>query len=151
MTGPRSSVWPLALAVAVIVALSLAGRWLRSGGRARCALDGLKINPLYQVRIEDDAGVSRHFCCLRCAERWLALAGARPRAVHVTDEASGDEIDAGSAWFVTSPVTTNPITRNRIHAFRDRADAEGHARDFRGALLAGAKRPLQIRPYPDRN
>jgi hypothetical protein len=74
---------------------------------------------------------------------WLARQGARPREVYVTDEASGAEIDAASAYFVRSLVVTTPTTGNRVHAFRDRADAERHAEVAHGTLLNGTERPLQ--------
>jgi hypothetical protein len=150
MTGGKSSLALLAAGVALVVGLPLAARWLRTRDSGRCALDGLKVEALYQVRVVDAGGASRRFCCVRCAERWLAL-GREAAAVYITDEATGDEVEAGSAWFVVSPVATNPITRNRVHAFRDRADAEAHARDFHGLVLSPADRPLRAKPYPDRN
>src|SRR5262249_36785541 len=72
----------------------------------------------------------------------------RPRAVYVTDEASGAEIDSGSAFFVRSAVVTNPVTRNRVHTFRDRADAEDHARAYEGEALTGVRRPFSFQTDP---
>src|SRR5262245_25314533 len=143
MTRAASTRWLLAVALAVVVGLPLVGRWLRPRDTVRCALDGLKVEPLYQVNVVDHAGTSRAFCCVRCAERWLALRDGKPAAVYVTDEGSGQGIDASDAWFVWSTVPTNPITRNRVHVFRDRADAEEHARAFHGTLLSKDERPFR--------
>jgi hypothetical protein len=136
--------WSLAGFVASVAMLSveLAGNGAFSSGDARCELDGLKIEPLYRVRVVDGAGVSHVFCGVRCARRWIDRQGDRPRAVYVTDEASGEEIEAAAAHFVQSGVSTNPITGNHVHAFRDRQRAEEHARAFRGLLLTGADRPF---------
>jgi hypothetical protein len=150
--------WSLVLAgLAVIVGLPLAGSWLRRHTEPRCALDGLKIEPLYRARVVDRANGSHDFCCVRCAAFWLArqekdketrkhpdteTRTQRPDVVYVTDEASGEEIDSQSAHFVYSAVVTNPITGNHVHVFRNRADAEHHVGVFGGWALTGAERPL---------
>jgi hypothetical protein len=90
----------------------------------------------------DRAGGSHVFCCVRCAGRWLARQAERPAAAYVTDEASREEIDAASAFFVQSTVVTNPVTGNRTHVFRSPADAEEHARLYAGWLLTGEERPF---------
>jgi hypothetical protein len=132
----------------VVVGLPLAGTWARRGGGPRCELSGLAIQPLYQVRVVDHAGASHRFCCARCAARWLARQEDAPRAVYVTDEAHGAEIDCREAFFVRSTVVTNPVTGNRIHAFRDRADAGEHARAYSGAVLTGVERPFSFQTDP---
>jgi hypothetical protein len=132
----------------VVVGLPLAGTWARRHAAPRCELDGQWIEPTYQVRVVDGAGRSHRFCCVRCARRWLGRQDEAPAAVYVTDEAGGGEVDARSATFVRSKVVTNAVTGNRVHAFRDRADAEEHARDRGGTLLEGVSRPFE--PEPDR-
>lgn len=131
--------------LALIVGVPLAGKWARRHQAPRCELDGLPVEPLYRVRVVDQAGASHEFCCARCARRWLRRQGNPPATVFVTDEMGGGELDAASAWFVQSPVVTNPVTGNRLHAFRDRAAAEEHARAFDGDLLTGGERPFQKR------
>ena len=149
--SPRSRLLLVLAGLLVVVGLPLAGKWARRGAGPRCELNGLAIQPLYQVRVVDRAGASHRFCCARCAARWLARQEDRPRAVYVTDEAGGAEIDCRAAWFVRSTVVTNPITGNRIHAFRGRADAEEHARAYNGEVLTGVERPFsfQTDPAPD--
>jgi hypothetical protein len=66
--------------------------------------------------------------------------------VLVTDEATGRALPAASAWFVRSAVTTTPVTGNRIHAFRNQADADKHAETFRGTVLVGQELPFPISP-----
>ena len=132
-----------ALAALVLLALvPLAARWLRRESPGRCALDGAAVVPLYRVRICDSVGEYRSFCCVRCAELWLARQSAPPQTIRVTDEASGQEIDAKAAVFVRSLVVTTPTTGNRIHAFASRAAAEQHADVASGRVLGGSKRPF---------
>jgi hypothetical protein len=128
-----------------VVGLALVGTWARRSGAGTCALDGQKLERRYQVRIVDDQGRSQSFCCLRCAELWLAARSGSLRTVYVTDEVSEQEIEAGQAWFVRSSVVTRPTTGNRVHAFRDRPDAERHAEHAHGILLLGADRPFADR------
>jgi len=132
------------LVLAVVVGLPLAGWWVRRDAPPRCALDGLDIEPRYRVRVADSAGGSYQFCCTRCAERWLARQPGAPETVIVTDEKSNEEINARAAHFVRSPVVTNRVTGNRVHAFRDQADADAHIRQFGGWLLVGDERPFGI-------
>ncbi len=134
--------WLLGLAgVLLVVGLPFIGKWSRRDLGPRCELSGLRIEPLYQVRVVDRAGSSHRFCCNRCATRWLTSSGIEPEAVYMTDEAGGGEIDAREAYFVDSRVVTNRVTENRTHTFRVKTDAEAHARTFSGSLLEGADRP----------
>jgi hypothetical protein len=125
----------------VVVGLPLAGHWARRSLVPRCALDGTRIEPLYRVRMQDSAGASHEFCCIRCALLWLER-GHNPQSIWVTDEVTGAEVDAGSACFVSSAIVTMPTTGNDVHAFGNPQDAAQHARVFRGALLTGADRPF---------
>ena len=83
------------------------------------------------------------FCCVRCAEIWLRGQPSPPRAVLVTDEESGEELDASAAWYVRSSVVTTPATGNRVHVFRSRADAERHADAYGGTVLARSEAPFR--------
>jgi hypothetical protein len=143
MKGARSWALLLLAGALLVVGLPLAGKWARRHDGPRCELDGLKIEPLYRVRVVDAGGADHLFCCVRCARRWAERQADSPRAVYVTDEAGGREVEAGAAYFVQSLVVTNPVTGNRVHAFRDRADADAHARAFRGAVLTGEERPFR--------
>jgi hypothetical protein len=136
--------WSLAGLVVAVAVLSadLAGEWARPADAAYCEQSGLKIEPLYRVRVVDGAGGEHRFCCVQCASRWVARQPGQPRAVYVTDEVGGEEFEAGMGFFVRSTVVTNPVTGNAVHAFLHRADAESHARAFRGVLLTGADRPF---------
>lgn len=125
----------------VVVSLAVAGVELRRSGPGRCSLDGAPIEPLYRVRLVDQDGRDHRFCCVRCAQIWMA-SSAEPAAVFVTDEASGVEIPASVAWYVRSSVITQQSTRNRIHCFKDRGDAERHSGSARGRLLDGGDRPF---------
>jgi hypothetical protein len=141
MTVRAASWLCLFLGLAAMVGLPVLGRLARRTDTG-CALDGAKIDPAYRVEVVDADGQTHAFCCVRCAEIWLRHRAAPPRAVRVTDEVSGEPVDAASAWFVRSSVVTRPATGNRVHAFRSRADAEKHAATFAGVVLEPAQRPL---------
>jgi hypothetical protein len=103
--------------------------------------------PRYRVRIVDAAGDSHQFCCIRCAELWLNNHTAEARLVFVTDEVSAEEIEATAATYVRSLITTMPATGNRLHAFRDPADAGKHAAQWQGTILTPAERPFASVSY----
>jgi hypothetical protein len=132
----------IALVCGSVLGLPFLGTWLRQTPLDHCALDGAAIVPCYRVRIEDSAGRSYNFCCVHCAQMWLEGKSSRVRMIHVTDEATGGELDAEKAVFVRSLVVTTPTTGNRIHVFLERADAEQHAEKCRGTILSGHDRPF---------
>jgi len=135
--------WLIALAVVGLAAvLPLLGHWARPIPPDRCRLDGLAIEPLYRVRIEDAMGNNFAFCSIPCAQLWLKRQKQPPRAIFVVDEATGREIDASTAVFVRSSVVTGSSTPNRIHVFAAREDAERHAYRARGRVLSDSERPF---------
>lgn len=138
------SPWWLSLAgLMLLMGVAVLGRWLRPGAENRCALDGGTLEPLYQIRIVDGQGASHLFCCVRCAELWLVRQPTAPAVIWATDEAGGGELEISKAYFVRSGIVTTPTTGNRIHVFKNRGDAEIHARENRGKLLQGEERPFK--------
>ncbi len=129
----------------LVVGLPIAGSLVRRQSADRCALDGSAIDPALKVRIVDDQGESRPFCCIQCAVWWLERQTHEPKSIWVTDESSGQEINAGTAIFVRSTVVTMPTTGNRIHAFGQLTDAERHAEAARGTVLSQAEGPFRAR------
>jgi hypothetical protein len=115
------------------------------GRQQGCALDAFRIEPIYRVSIVDDQNHARESCCVRCAEFWLDRQANQPRGIYLTDEASGEEIEAGRAFFVRSSVITKPTTGNRIHVFQQRGNAEKHAAKFGGMVLPESERPFGAR------
>jgi hypothetical protein len=134
--------WALTLGALTVVGLPVLGTWSRRNRLPRCDLDGAAIEPIYAVEIVDAHGENHEFCCLLCAEFWLKGEANPPREVRVVDEVSGGSIAAEAAHFVRSAVVTNRATGNRVHVFRQRADAETHARTRGGKLLTGGQRPF---------
>lgn len=126
----------------LVVGLPLAGWWLRQDSEPRCAFDGLTIQPAFQVRVVDQEEQSHRFCGVRCARLWLTRQESTPEEIRVTDEVSGEEIDARFAHFAQSAVLTDAISGNRIHVFGDEAAAEEHARSFQGWVLTDEERPF---------
>ena len=138
----RRAPWIVALvAVAVAVCLPVAAHWLRGPPPSGCALDGATIDPAYRVTVVDERGEAHPFCCLRCAQLWLA-SQPPPRSIAVTDEVSGEQLDAAAAFYVRSMRVTTPAVGNRIHVFRSLSDAEKHAAAQGGTVLTGADRPF---------
>lgn len=136
--------WPAGLAgLVVVTALAVAAHWARRQAQPGCDLDGGRIVPDYRVEIIDAGGRRHTFCCLRCAAIWLKHEPAGSRSITVVDEASGQSLDAGSAWYVRSSVVTTPATGNRVHVFLSRADAERHADKFRGTVLLASENPFR--------
>ena len=137
--------WFASFLVAVsAVVLPLAGTWSRRQKLPQCAFDGVAIVPIYRVEIVAANGERRRFCCIRCAEHWLANEPSRPIAIDVTDEVTGQALDASQAYYVRSSVVTNTVTGNRVHVFSEQHDADEHAAQFRGRLIEGEERPLQL-------
>ena len=105
------------------------------GGALRCAYDGTKINPLYEVEayLSDSTVVS--FCSIYCATRWLQ--GNKDRVIYFTviDEVTGQKFDSSLAHFVESDVVTVREVKNRIHAFYVKEDALKHAEQFNGKAI----------------
>jgi hypothetical protein len=143
--GKATWVWA-ALGLVVAAGLPLAGKLLRCESFPRCALDGEEVGPIFRVRIVDAEGRSHLFCCLRCAELWQRRQLTQARAVYVTDEKSGGEVDLKSAYFVRSRVAVPTSTGNRVHVFARRADAEKHAATHGGRLLEPAETPFHETP-----
>lgn len=139
----RGRVVPAALALACVAALPLLADSLRRGAE-RCAFDGVRIAAPPDARVILRDGTVRAFCCVRCADRWVAVHHA-PAVVRVTDGPTGGEIDAASAWFVRSLATWGGGAPDSIRAFARRGDAERHVRAYGGRLLQGADRPFGAR------
>ena len=140
--------WGL-LGLVVVIGLPLAGWQARRTARSGCTLDGTTIDPAYRVEVVEDDGHAYDFCCPRCAVIWLGQQPTPPAAIKVTDETSGALIDASVAWYVRSSIVTVPNTGNRLHAFRDRADAERHAGSFQGAVLPTSENLFHWPPAHD--
>jgi len=139
--------WIIHIAALLVAAgVPFLARWARRSGGGRCALDGVRIDPVYRVQVRAE-NADRSFCCIWCGETWLARTAAadqrrRKPEVTVTGEDTGEPLDADHALYVRSLVVTTPTTNNRIHAFSSRAAALRHAESAGGELLTGASRPF---------
>ena len=127
----------------LIFGLPLAARLSRRGEQGRCALDGAAIEPRFRVRLVNARGVNRTFCSLTCLANWLSHE-TDIVDLYLTDEQSGREIDAESAWLVRSSVITHPASGNKIHCFARREDALRHAGIARGQLLTEIEKPWRV-------
>ncbi len=126
---------------------------------ATCSLDGSRIEPLYEVTIiQKDRSTSR-FSCVLSARIWLGENSDQVFSIQVTDEITGQKIAAKDAYYVVSELITIPHTGNKIHVFARKAEAELHARQFKGKLVkepfrTHRKKPVKLASYkpgaPDR-
>jgi len=119
---------------------------------SRCSLDGSRIQPLYEVIIVlRDKSIHR-FSSIISARIWFRENNEQVSTILVTDEATGEKIDAGQAFYAESEVLTTPHTRNKIHVFGRREAAKLHAFEFKGKLVvnpfkAEERKPVQLVKY----
>ncbi len=131
----RATLGCLTLWFAFILGLSLFSRWQAiDSHRARCRLDGIRIDPIYRVDLLVDNRVQASFCCVKCAAAWPEI----PRGAHwqVRDEVSGEVLDASAAYFVEGPPLTVPSRQESIHTFRRLWNALDHIGRHGGNLVS---------------
>ena len=113
---------------------------------SRCSLDGSRIQPLYEVIIVVQDKSIHRFSSIISARIWFRENCEQISTILVTDEATGEKIDAGQAFYAESEVITTPHTRNKIHVFGQREAAELHALKFSGKLVKNPFRAMKRRP-----
>lgn len=108
----------------------------------RCSLDGIRIDPAYEVIIIQEGETTYSFSCVLSAQLWLKGNSEPISSIWVTDETTGEKMRAEAAYYVESNVITTPHIGNRIHAFSHEKAAELHAKQYRGKFI---KNPLKVR------
>ena len=134
------------LITALIVAASISALVVvlqHRSSSTRCSLDGIGIDPLYEVTIIQEGKTSYSFSCVLSAQLWLKGNSEPISSIWVTDETTGEKIRAELAYYVESRVITTPHIGNRIHAFSHEKAAELHAQQYKGKFV---KNPLKVRP-----
>jgi len=112
----------------------------------KCSLDGVRIDPLYEVTIIQEGETSYSFSCILSAQIWLMEKSEPLSSIWVTDEMTGEKIKAELAYYVESDTITTPHTGNRIHVFAKKTEAESHAQEFKGKIVKNPLRVQQRRP-----
>jgi hypothetical protein len=112
----------------------------------RCSLDGSRIEPLYEVVVSPGERQLRRFSCVRSAQIWLAENRARVSSVWVTDEETGEKLEAEQAYYVVSGLITTPHTGNRIHVFAKEKTARAHAGQYGGRIIHNPLRVPLVQP-----
>ena len=147
---------------ALIIAASISsfvGIFQNHSSPLRCSLDGVLIDPLYEVTIIRKDNTPTNFSCILSARIWLIENSGRLFSIWVTDEATGKKIRAELAYYVESDVITTPHTGDRIHAFAQETAANLHVQQYAGKFVENPFRCPQQRqvkrvecaPYsPDR-
>jgi hypothetical protein len=130
---------------AALLALALPSRiGVRVAATERCALDGAAIEPIRRVDLMQELAVRASFCSIACAREWPE----RPAGSfwQVRDEISGRPIDAERATFVLSRVVSVPARGERLHVFRNVADATAHCEQFGGTVVVDPLAALPPEP-----
>jgi NitT/TauT family transport system substrate-binding protein len=102
---------------------------------SRCANDGTKITPMYEVDAYLADKTIMIFCSIYCAARWYENNRNKVIYITVSDEVTGNEFDSTLGHFVESDLVTIPEVNNRIHAFAVKEDALTHIQQFNGKLI----------------
>ena len=124
---------------AIIAALGVISQHRHSP--IRCCLDGSRIEPMHEVTIIQRDKSPSKLSCVLSARIWLRENSERVSSIWVTDEITGEKIEAEDAYYVVSEVITTPHTGNKIHVFGQKRAAKLHAREFNGKLI---KNPLRV-------
>ena len=130
-----------ALIIAAIIS-SLTVVFQQHSSPLRCSLDGILIDPLYEVTIIRKDEPPYNFSCILTAQIWWMENSGRLSSIWVTDEMTGEKIRAELAYYVESNVITTPHTGNRIHVFAGENAAKLHARQYDGKFV---KNPFRVR------
>lgn len=135
MNNRQIGIW-----LSAVLVISLISRWRVYQSRAdRCNLDGNRIEPIRRVDLLRDGKTLQSFCCITCAADWPDVPPGAYWRVH--DEITGEALDSASACFVESAVVTVPSRQDRIHVFKNWADALGHCKQYDGRRISNPLEP----------
>ncbi|RJQ47946.1 MAG: hypothetical protein C4538_04680 [Nitrospiraceae bacterium] len=126
---------PAAVIIAVSAVVSLLTIILHKQSVSVCSYDGEDIMSIYEVNIKIKNGGMLRFCSVYCAEAWFRENSPEAASVTVTDELTGEKLDASLAIFVESDVVSVAATNNRIHVFKDEYQAREHAKQYNGRIV----------------
>ena len=139
----------LSFIAAFIISISISSVVIVSGhggASVRCSLDGSLIQPAYEVIINHKNGSVSSFSSVISARIWLTANSELVSSILVTDEETGDKLNAESAFYVESEVLTTLHTRNNIHVFAQEKAAKSHARKFKGKMITNPFRVQKKKP-----
>jgi len=108
---------------------------INTGLELKCAYDGTKIKPIYQVTAYLNDSTIRNFCSVYCAMKWLENNSDKTMYFTVIDETTGQNFDSSLAYFVESSLITVHEVNNRIHVFASKDDAITHAKFYNGKII----------------
>ena len=119
------------------------------GAIEKCAMCGIRINPINESEIHFKDGVVKKYCCIHCASMVYYIKKADVDFVLVTDEQSGEKVNAlGDALYIKSNILACEPCGIKVHVFRaspgglDRA--QKYIEDFGGDYI---ENPL-VEPMP---
>lgn len=124
------------LAILIFSIILAAGSVIYQDRKAlRCDYDGTRIIPVYGIDIMLKDGENMNFCSVHCAWEWSRKNRSRIDSVMVTDEITGERLDASLAYYVESDVVTVRAVQNRTHVFKEKTDALAHAGQHNGNMI----------------
>lgn len=124
-----------AIIIAVAIVIPLITISLQRQNTTVCHYDGEKIMAIYEVDIKQKDGDILRFCSVYCAREWFERNNTKVASVTVTDELTGEKLDAAIAFFVESEVISVATTRNRIHVFKEEHHSQTHAKQYNGRIV----------------
>ncbi len=117
--------------------LALASAWYRrQHAIAFCRFDNNRIEPVYEVDLIANDETRWRFCSVYCASQWRQRSHGDVYDIVVRDEVTGKPLDASLAAFVESSVVTHWSHGNRVHVFADLEQAQRHAKQYSGRIIA---------------
>ncbi len=102
----------------------------------RCAYDGAKIDSLYEVQFLMKGGEVLRFCSIACALQALEQRKEGIGLIMVTDEVSGQKVDAEKTFFVESKVISVPHVKSNVHAFASEEASQRHQNQYQGKSIS---------------
>ena len=116
--------WKLVLVVAIVsVGLGLFSSYRMYGHKVKsCELCGISINPTFEVSFHLKDGITRRYCCVNDALRAYRELVEKVEWVSVTEQETGEKLNADDAIFVENDIVTCAPCGTNIHIF----EAETH-------------------------
>ena len=116
--------WKIAIIVAVIsVGLGLYSSYHMYGYKVEtCDQCGISINPTFEVVFHLKDGTTKHYCCVNDALHAYREMVDRVEWVAVTEQETGEKLNAADAIFVENDIVTCEPCGTRLHIF----EAETH-------------------------
>ncbi len=111
--------WRVILLVALVsIGLGLFSSYYMYGHEVeRCDLCGISINPTFEARLHLKDGTVKRYCCIHCALEAYREFKDRVEWVSVTDQETGEKLNANDVIYVENDVITCKPCGLKLHVF----------------------------------